>query len=1203
MGASNIWIAPFLEHCLSSYQTEKGWPGPGLKWEDDGSNLRFPGSDQQHALINAWNEGGDFPTANLTDSDMQIDAILSRQSLEDYNTSFPRQPLSRDGCRGYYIQLVDFELVYEYSTGKPTVHLYVKRFYIIWERGKIRTAPTGKAIRKKPALMTLLKQVFSMIKSRGQQPEKQPKKKPERDDGLCDIPTTQVINGSLHRPTQTYLLSQLPSHAADISAPPYGSDNDTTGSKNPLESPMPSEDLGNRQSSRERSANTPSFDRLSASQVPEPSLHTRLPSTNGNECRHSPGAPGEKASSESISLPMNEPSDPRPLGVQIITDHPPRQDFGGEVISRPSAEPYSLEQTVEEPGSPYSPEKQLNAQLEASESVTLRPNKSTKDATQDVADPWEGMTEIGSIDVTVPKDQEEFLGHEKNLWYPLPPGQPAVSGHVPLTLLDEWNKTALQRSQKAGSRSESVEDYRPSGRETPVTEADLDSEEVSEWSPTPGRTPRRGILPVDSSPIRAQVIPLAPLRQNLGERCDKAAYTRPKSPNVVDEIAQSSEDVQEQYPSASPKSREVANKNPTTDAVTADIPDSDDENHSDSSSSDSAMSISIPQPFSGSTQQGVSSQLEADVPSSGPSLPESRRHIQVVETPAAVFSKSRSIIVHQNELSFELNNAGPASQADKSSSQSRVLNTYASHDGDSKGETSQDTSKSIPANRTHNASRFPGVDSPLGGQASPTQGPTRSQSSSLWTPSGPKRTESNVPIAVSTYYSQSSNRFSSYRELPPSSMFSAEEERRSPSIQNHTRVTPPAPAHTLPLKRLASEIDPDSDDTSPSKRSKLDRKPTTSELGIGLDEIIISRRQNYIINSAQSIEASRVYEKFCNDYPTYAGDFSHFTKLCSKLQAFRALGSLQRSFLWDDFVIKHLDDYPLYLGECHAKETKPLSYEDFFAASFSKPTYKKRSLTVEGISACAAQIVTIDETTTAAPSGAMTETKTSFTSSLRNQLSNFHTHSFSTTQVTPSQDERVGMVHSDTDIEWIPSDEYSIPDSEPTRAAAQEDTDNDEDMEDVEGADATHETASVELGDEELAPVTGKGPAEDAVHEEPAAENPSGADVEPGATDEPENLVAAADIEFQNGQEHAHEHAESKDEISETDEDDTNENWFSSLRHIYPKEPVWSDDPNTPFKQWARADQNVLCARYRRGGAYVPTDENGVIQWVNYPRR
>jgi hypothetical protein len=43
-------------------------------------------------------------------------------------------------------------------------------------------------------------------------------------------------------------------------------------------------------------------------------------------------------------------------------------------------------------------------------------------------------------------------------------------------------------------------------------------------------------------------------------------------------------------------------------------------------------------------------------------------------------------------------------------------------------------------------------------------------------------------------------------------------------------------------------------------------------------------------------------------------------------------------------------------------------------------------------------------------------------------------------------------------------------------------------------------------------------------------------------------------------------------------------------------------DADTPFRTWARADQNVVSERRRRGGWQVPCDENGNIEFEEYPR-
>ncbi|KAL4871405.1 hypothetical protein BDV12DRAFT_164237 [Aspergillus spectabilis] len=1299
MSSSNLWISLFIEHCLSSYETEgEGHHVTNLNWEDDGSNLRFPTSIQQYARINSWHERNDVPIANLTDSDTQIDAFLSRESLEEYNKAFPARPLSKDGCRGYFIQLVNFELVYEYSTGKPKVHLYVKRFTIVWERDRVKAPPAGKSVGKKPSLATLIRRVFSSIKSRGRQNEKGYSSTADSND-YGDIPATQAVNGHEDNLLQAQFVSQLPPKASLDRLNP-GPEHDTAPSARLLEH-LEQAKAAERLLSRERSAKARLPNRGSVPQDVRHRSTSRL-STTRNERHSSPEAPRQHPQAKKANVPVDET--PKP---QLNSTLPSPQKPTGEAISRTNTGSRSLESAADGSASPYSPDKQLEANLQASQNVTFRRNDPKK-ATPSTIDPWEGMTGIRSIDVTVPKDQEELLGYDKKPWYPPPVGEPRVSGHVPPALLHEWNTIVARRNQAEDTRSKSPEDRQVTDPGTPTTESSSDAEEESEkeldpsWKATPQPSPHRQ-LPADSSPVRGASVSQNPRRIRPGDRKDNKKNIGSGTHSTMEENYTVSEVGQDHDPSNPPEAPEAINNV------------NEDDGHESDDSSDSEMSVVIPQPLTGSTQQGIPSQAEAGVSSSGPPLPESAsQNIQVVETPAATLNKTLPAIISGDDFG-EGRNAEPSSQADKSSSHSRILNTYATHEGDSREWISQESSKSLPvAGADSNHVHLRGTS--YSSEPFPTQPTPWSGSNPRWNSSGLKSIEASVS-AASTYHSQSSKAFSYYRDIPPSSMLSVEE-HRSPSIQSSARGTPSRNGQPSPLKRFASEIGADSEHGSPSKRAKVERQPTMFKLETGLDDEIISRRQTYIINSAQSVEASRVYEKFRNDYPSYVGTFAHFSSLCSRLQTFREDGSLQRSFLWDDFIIKNLEDYPTYFGGCIANEKKPLKYEEYFASSFSKPTNKKRSLTVEGISACAAQFITIDESPTDMSSVPMTDANTSFTGSLRDQLDNFHTYSFAVTQGPLSQDRESPAGQSDTDLES--ASEYSIPDSEPARVAAQEDNeglqvdntapeivianaaasiDEDEEMEDVD--DTIHETASVELGDDEpavpvLVPVKVpvSKPMQNELFTQPATESPaSDADIDSDGIDEvvteidnedrddsvedefdhgPDDTVTDEDNAEISTQEQGDDQAEVMSEDQDTIQDqlrkeiqvqiqdqleddlqddlqsefqdelqvetlaklqdeppnpqtstqthletqpsnepnpdpeetepepDLNENWFLSLRHIYPPststDPVWSDDPNTPFKKWARADQDVLSVRSRRGGARVSVDEKGVIQ-------
>ncbi|KAL4956386.1 hypothetical protein BDW69DRAFT_85858 [Aspergillus filifer] len=1278
MSSASTWISSFVENCLSSYET--GQRNSGLTWDDDGSNIRFPSPTQQHAQINSWSVDA-VHTANLTDLDTQIDARLSRDSLKDYDTRFPKHPLRKETCRGYFIHLAEFELVYEYSTGKPKVHLYVKRFSIVWERGRVKGPPMGKTVPKKPALAILLKRVFSSIKNR--RPPTQEMVSPTgshgRSNGYGDIPATQATNGPIIEPVEHQLQTQIP-RLSPTSSPDRKRKVATGGYL--LEHLAQARGTPNVQPSRESFANAQSLDPIS-----EPESRRRSAScvsVNHEENLGSHESHTANQAAERLGTSLDDGIHPKPTKSEANLDQPSSKVESNQVTPDAIAKK-PLPQEIERVQSPFTPEKQLNGSLEASH-VTLRPANPDKDATTAMVDPWKCMPEVRSIDVTVPMDQLELLDAERKPWYPPAVGEQFLSGHVPPALLDEWNQLVLQRKQEESDDSRLADDVRFKNPSTPTSKRSSDYEDSDDdsgddsienskipWSQSPTRTPSRGVIfapnPLPEDTPRRKVRE-PPKSRQLDDKGDNPGTTRPeqrdvqedasvfpfhrnKSPDSVHRNGQ--EDLsktQEQDPDAGSEKASESPHDQQVDVV--DAPDilgkndagqrsSQSDNSEFEASSDSEMEIIPLRPLSGSTQ-GVSSQAEGPS-SSGVSLPEvARQRIQVLETPAEAVSKSHTEMITQN--AFQANAELP-SQPDKSTSQSRILNTYPSNDGDSKQETSQQSSRSASAIAPEKSNRTHVMGTPIDNEAPQTQPTPWSETDSLFTSSEPEAVETSMIPAASTYQSQSSKAFSSCRDLPPSSMLSLDEQR-SPSVQSSTRNTPLKVDRASPLKRSASEIGYNGCD-SPSKRAKVNSQPTSQELNIIAEKARFFHLEA-TAHDAQSLEASEIYNKFCSTYPAYIGDFEHFTGQCFRLRAFREGGSLQRPHLWDDFIIKHLTDYPQYLTNCMRNDTRPLAYEQYFANSFSTPTHTKRCLLPTRINTCAAQFIVVDDTGPRDTSWPV-DTKTSFTGSLRDKLSNFHAHSSAATQYS-SSDEQQRADWNDT------SSEISIPDSEPARAAAQalldEDqsfnqtrettsipTDwmpSDEEMEDADNDayidDAMHETASVELGDEEderepeaeTRPTPGK-PLRDSIPESPAANananaitepepetepeielEPKARSEEPSIPSRPDILILASSREQPTPPQAeakqlinptASAQAASDDEV-EDEEEDRNENWFTSLRHItFPYDangPYWSDDPNTPFKQWARRDQDVLSVRNQRGGLHVEVDERGVVK-------
>lgn len=531
------------------------------------------------------------------------------------------------------------------------------------------------------------------------------------------------------------------------------------------------------------------------------------------------------------------------------------------------------------------------------------------------------------------------------------------------------------------------------------------------------------------------------------------------------------------------------------------------------------------------------------------------------------------------------------------------------------------------------------------------------------------------------------------RKVPPTAMFPSDDESLGstvPSSAWDSSMGGTMEDVKVPnLKRLASVFE--TEEASPSKRQRTEpiggqdaerirrrqnKRPTSN---------IMSRRESYINSTANRAEAMRAYEKFRSDYPTYSGEFLHFIELCSKLQSLRDRDHLKRSYLWDDFIIMHLDQYPSYLQLCQEMDSKSMDYEEYFSVHFSKPTYKKRSLTANGIEVSAAHCLATSQPSVAASSSiSRGETNGALTTSFVNKLSEFHVYSSlgpetqndhtdiesdrlsATTSLPPTplkrpqrnahilarslingnksqlsqQSSRRPSRQSSRQSSRQPSLQPTIDraDNPQTADVAEtcapettvdepvaEDYDSTLDeaearrqllMENAQALSAEQTTTNVVMteGDTEE-PAAGRPPEIESTPEPPGPvvmttehevepsipesdHEDDTPDEQPEIYDEMEETHSTASIEL--GDEPSTISQEPRSDAREAEASekvDVNEGWFASLRHIRPPTgPVWSDDPNTPFKLWARADQNVKIEVSRRGGRYRDVDNKGVIQ-------
>ncbi|EKV08090.1 hypothetical protein PDIG_61100 [Penicillium digitatum PHI26] len=878
--------------------------------------------------------------------------------------------------------------------------------------------------------------------------------------------------------------------------------------------------------------------------------------------------------------------------------------------------------------------------------------------------PWEGMTKIPLSEVEIPRDQAELLEGLK--WIPQDPGVSAPLCHVPPHLLTRWNYTAQKRQTLAEEQQEEVDQV--SERAFTPTQQELYTYSIP-WSLSPDRTPARDVLPRDTASPPSYIRPTgensmpnstrpsvdqsaeydnvvsvvnlscsAPSQSRQDDidwsedGVNTADHQRPLSPEEVTAKQRHSISL-DHGPGDDPFPKHNGSK--SLDVVKVHPPSTLQEHHSeepsaenaplkfkpcDESSSDESdgpeMETFVPFALGGSVP--LSSQPEPELTSSGPLLPRfAGATIQVIETPVVRATYLNTEKNSKQRAGFQApSSQQPSSQAPKTSPSSRILNTYRSQESQGHSDLSQEA-PSLPLPVLE--------DESLGVDVLSTQ----TQTSSVHAPSQ-ATVQSSSDIVLDSSRPAQRQRGSSIFHLDPS-----DDPSSFPHASCHSLPTSQPHEPSLDSSRGPFSLDGASQlpELSPTELTtwvaahgespcKYPRSPrcknadASQKSSHSANAELVARRQGFIGKSDKYAEAQKIYEKFCNDYSPYSGDFSHFTEMCSRLQKMRQRDQLQRSFLWDDFVIQHLEEYSRYFEERASQESKPLGYEDFFCSKFSRPQHKRRSLTAHGVDIVASQFVPPTSTKLGnaqvlhqvTSPGEVTRDKatqrevanTSFTASLVDKLSNLHAHSFgddpvpdvhmpTVTQSSPSSSASTspdslelkiepdgsfnGMmgsqiitssndqkpVFSSFDEELIDTTQYDAdnihiaPDLNDIEMA---ETGMDEIDETQERDDTHHETASIELGDET---------DDHHISASPAPPGPLG------------SL-----------------------NVAEPERPRQRRPWFRSLRKMFPTGPVWSDDPDTPFKRWARQDQNVLQELKRRGGARVLTDEKGVIRWPTY---
>ena len=1150
---------------------------------------------------------------NLTDGKTQIQAILSGHAVDMYNQDHPDRSLKEQDPIHYRIQLNDFEIVLGYSASEPNVHLFVKQFNIQWALGKTKT-PTGKKVKRHKALWNHMWTVFSMINEPQRAEEKE---KPDNSNGSVVSQDGLSFREGKKQDlvpdsgfSQEAFMSQIPLGYQETAVKSI-SDAGNGLYRNPGQL---LEHLGSVPKSHQR--------------APYPGIATEEGQFNGG----------------SHPLKMIDEKKIPSISQEYLGGSVQGTSAGNEA-GKPTTKDDKHPGLAESRSDHGQVANSLGASLEANDLPAPTAVKASSKLSTTMLDIWCGLTEIHDRDIHIPKDQSALL-QDNTCWFPPLPDKVGPSMNVPTSLLSEWNNIVLQRSRLAHEKRQKLENLRE--RSPPATaehheptpnptspalsaSSKSSSQAVSSWSLSPpNRNPPQVGLPADSptSAIRRPRDSESPRLDDNSAMDVQAAentgagihcngdFNQPSSSGLIEG---------RQLPDQSPRQADEGPKS-------VDVPMAQAQEmyyESDDETNESVMDAVVPCPL-GYSSQPVSSMEQVEKESVNLNAPHSQikthGHIQITEMPV---TGPTSFCSERSGIDMNSDTQQLSSQATKSSSH-QIHNADGSNDNTSKGGSSQEQHHSSQTDGTNESNQVHVKGTQISG-GNPAMQDTTPNSHGAFVPnsSGSYGREQSVPLSVPRDQHRGTPQpFSAYRDL---AMLQSDDGNDSSSIQsvNGEASFGCTPADTVApsLKRDAPLVEAQA---VPTKRQKT-RSSASENMGKGekrLTSNIMSRRESYINSTPNRPDAKHAYEKFRTDYPSYVGDSAHFFKLCDKLQSLRNEGFFKRSPQWDDFIMIHLEQYPSYIQLCREMDARVLEYEEYFKTHFVNPIHKKRSLTAAAIEVSAAQSAATNWGSVASsPSVSRGKTTTSFTTSLVDRLSNFHANSFghdpqsnssskgsspsASVIGSPSPSENtqrnrslsarpsVSEGRQTPVLETIETIEPEYPGSPASSTSSHESSEHDSVAGDpaasqqlqMENALALSRNASIHYPDSE---------DDNTEVEHSVPESDHGNDdmqIQEEKYDEMETTHETASIELGDEEPLTKPHGPLPEAISEDNDDDGSENWFTSLRHIVnPPTGVWSDDPNTPFKMWARADQNVKVEVLQRGGRYREVDDKGVIQ-------
>ncbi|KAL1991577.1 hypothetical protein VTN49DRAFT_4885 [Thermomyces lanuginosus] len=821
---------------------------------------------------------------------------------------------------------------------------------------------------------------------------------------------------------------------------------------------------------------------------------------------------------------------------------------------------------------PDTSDNDTNRSVPAQSGSTSTPRGQKQKFDAGAQNPWQGMTSIRRKDIRIPKDQRKLL--DEDCWIPAEPGQPTPQGHAPLNLIQRWNEQIIRLRKGQGPISESTPEPQlplaDPGMPT-VASSEALSEDGSEsessaftWSPSPVPERAPPQLPLDSSPLqRAEREPDARSvasprqrdsghgRRNTHDPPMSSINGTPSRPQSVQraeslsgpiETSSLTQGANEEYASSqriqdhglqddSGNESGMGTLIPPFDQPVQDDPADEvstvgqkavssqhiqDRDMQDGLDDESGMDTSIPLAFEQPARDDLVGEAndDADEMSVGNSyiVPQSVDKVQILDTPWQESTRYAERHNHQDSPRAPSIHEGSPATA-KTSSQPVIANSY-----DSNG---NPVAQKKPHVRT--TGRLPV-------RASDGAGDDDRDAS---IPSHQPNPLSHDIVPDSSPWN--STQMSSLR-FPPSQQLADSQaaENNAPRVPS-PEVTGEAPA--VSQKRKLELLGTDQPATKRQKTfngHEMDREvPPCREA---------EDREEGNENVEEGVDKPhQVYNKFKRDYPCYEGDFTHFARMCFKLQALRKCGLMLKSFLWDDFIIQHLLHYEGYVQSCLRAVEKPKPYESYFCDTFTRPEYRKRSLSGPAIELLASQCK--DPVTVDIPGANRDEANQSFAGNLAGRL---EASKVSLPRHGNPQNKQARQLHMEMDMERGPDRNHESDASEPV----------------------THLSSSV---------------------------NKDGVGSETRFRDAPMLPEPPSSTASQAGR--------YSWQLTLEESREANLSALTEILQMPlsgPIEPGWAADPDTPFKVWARRHENLLSEKRRRGWTPLRVGRDGVIQPEQY---